>query len=365
MKTKITYSLLAAAAACSLANAQTTAYTTPVGYVNLTIPASSDSTITPSLERSPLLKTSTTGVSGNVVSAAGLTAGAFVAPQCYLQVVTCAATPGLVGKRFAIDSNTTGTITVDGGASTLQAQGFANGDTFKVIPYWTLATLFPAGASVGSTSDVFTIDSFLYVVDNGSYGVNKASSASYFYCSGDEGNGVAAGWYDANDPFGASADDLVIDPTIMYMIRNGSAVANTLTVTGQVPDVKSLALVPVSTELNDVNLAVALPTDVSLQNSGLQSVVQGTSDVFTIDEFVYVYDDEGAGQNKAASATYFYCSGDEGNGVSAGWYDANDPFGAPVTDAVLKAGRCITIRKSSYASNDILDWSLALPYSIN
>jgi hypothetical protein len=34
MKTKITYSLLAAAAACSLANAQTTAYTTPVGYVS-------------------------------------------------------------------------------------------------------------------------------------------------------------------------------------------------------------------------------------------------------------------------------------------------------------------------------------------
>jgi uncharacterized protein (TIGR02597 family) len=151
----------------------------------------------------------------------------------------------------------------------------------------------------------------------------------------------------------------------MYMIRNGSAVANTFTVTGQVPDVKSLALVPVSTELNDVNLAVALPTDVSLQNSGLQSVVQGTNDVFTIDEFVYVYDDEGAGQNKAASAIYFYCSGDEGNGVAAGWYDANDAFGAPVTGAVLKAGRCITIRKSSYASNDILDWSLALPYSTN
>ena len=365
MKTKITYSLLAAAAACSVANAQTTAYTTPVGYVSLTIPASSDSTITPSLERSPLLKTSTTGVSGNIVSAAGLTAGAFVAPQCYLQVVTCAATPGLVGKRFAIDSNTTETITVDGGASTLQAQGFANGDTFKVIPYWTLATLFPAGVGVGSTNDVFTIDSLLYVVDNGSYGTNKSPSASYFYCSGDEGNGVVAGWYDANDPFGSSANDLLIDPTIMYFIRNGSAVANTLTVTGQVPDANSLALVPVSTEQNDVNLAVALPTDVSLQNSGLQSVVQGTNDVFTIDELVYVYDDEGAGQNKSPSAGYFYCSGDDGNGVAAGWYDANDPFGDPVTGNVLKAGRCITIRKSSYASNDILDWSLALPYSIN
>jgi hypothetical protein len=37
MKTKITYSLLAVAAACSVANAQTTAYTTPVGYITHTI----------------------------------------------------------------------------------------------------------------------------------------------------------------------------------------------------------------------------------------------------------------------------------------------------------------------------------------
>jgi hypothetical protein len=37
MKTHITHSLLAAAAACSLANAQTTAYTTPVGYITHTV----------------------------------------------------------------------------------------------------------------------------------------------------------------------------------------------------------------------------------------------------------------------------------------------------------------------------------------
>lgn len=354
-----------AAAACGFANAQTTAYTTPVGYVSLTIPASSDSTIAPPLERSPLLKTPTTGVSGNVVSAAGLTAGAFVSPECYLQVITCATNSGLVGKRFAINANTTGTITVEGGASTLQAQGLANGDVFKVVPYWTLGTLFPAGAGVGSTNDVFTIDSLLYVVDNGSYGANKAPSASYFYCSGDSSNEVVAGWYDANDAFGASKDNLVIEPTIMYFIRNGSATDNTVTVTGQVPDIKSSALVPVATEQNDVNLAVALPIDTSLQNSGLQSVVRGTSDVFTIDELVYVYDDGETGLNKAPSAGYFYCSGDTDNGVAAGWYDANDAFGAPVTGNVLKAGRCITVRKSPYESNGILNWSLPLSYSTN
>jgi uncharacterized protein (TIGR02597 family) len=365
MKTKITYSLLAAAAACGFAQAQTTAYTTPVGYVSLTIPAGSDSTITPPVERAPLHQAATTGVVGNVVSASGLTDGAFVTPECYLQVDTCASTPGLVGKRFPIDSNTATAITVNGGATTLQAQGFANGDTFKVVPYWTLATLFPAGAGVGGTNDVFTIDSLVYAVDNGSYGTNKAPTGSYFYCSGDDGNGVVAGWYDANDAFGASVNDLVIDPTIMYFIRNGSGSPNTVTVAGQVPDVKSLALVPVSTQQNDVNLGVAIPVDTSLQDSGLQSVVQGTNDVFTIDELVYVYDDTGLGQNKAPSVGYFYCTGDAGNGVAAGWYDANDAFGAPITGAVLKAGRCITIRKATYGADGVLNWTLPLPYSVN
>ena len=360
MKTTI-YSILAAAA-CGMAFGQT-AYTTPVGYMSLTVPAGSDTTITPALERSPLHQAAASGIAGNNVTTSGITASGFVTTECYLQVVSCAGTPGLIGKRFPIDANTTTAITVDGGATTLQAQGFANGDEFKVTPYWTLATLFPEGAGVGSTNDVFTIDSLVYVVDNGTYGANKPASASYFYCSGDASNEVVAGWYDAADAFGAPQNDLVIDPTIMYQIRNGTASENTVTVTGQVPDVGSLALVPVSTQQNDVNLGVALPVDISLQDSGLQSVVQGTSDVFTIDELVFVYDDEGLGQNKPGFVSYFYCSGDASNEVAAGWYDAADAFGAPITGNVLKAGRCITIRKAGYGSDGILNWMLPLPYT--
>jgi uncharacterized protein (TIGR02597 family) len=224
--------------------------------------------------------------------------------------------------------------------------------------------LFPEGAGVGSTNDVFAIDSLVFVVDNGTYGTNKPASASYFYCSGDAANEVAAGWYDANDAFGVSQNNLVIDPTIMYQIRNGSASDNTVTTTGQVSDVRSLALVPVTTEPNDVNLGIALPVDTSLQNSGLQSVIQGTSDVFAIDELVYVYDDEGLGQNKPGLVGYFYCSGDAANEVAAGWYDANDAFGAPVTGNVLKAGRCITIRKAASESDGVLNWALPLPYTL-
>jgi len=355
--------IIAAAALMGYASAET-ATTVPVGYTTLTVPAGSDTTISPSLERSPLHQANASGISSNIVTTSVLTAGDFVTTECYLQVVTCAGTPGLIGKRFPIDANTTTTITVDAGATTLQAQGFASGDTFKVTPYWTLATLFPEGAGVGSTNDVFAIDSLVFVVDNGTYGTNKPASASYFYCSGDAANEVAAGWYDANDAFGVSQNNLVIDPTIMYQIRNGSASDNTVTTTGQVSDVRSLALVPVTTEPNDVNLGIALPVDTSLQNSGLQSVIQGTSDVFAIDELVYVYDDEGLGQNKPGLVGYFYCSGDAANEVAAGWYDANDAFGAPVTGNVLKAGRCITIRKAASESDGVLNWALPLPYTL-
>ena len=361
MKTYIPYSLLAAAAACGMAIGAETAYTTPVGYVTLNVPAASDTTVSPPLERSPLFSAASTSISGNDVGAAGLTSGAFTASPSYLQVTS----GPLAGRRYPITVNTGSLITVDPVlAGTLQSQGFVSGNTFKVTPYWTLATLFPAGAGVGGTADVFSVDSLVYVVDNGSYGANRAPNASYFYCTGDTGNGVVAGWYDANDPFGANANNLVIDPTIEYFIRNGGASLNTLTVSGQVPNIQSRALIPVSTVENDVYLGLPLPVDTSLQESGLQGAILGTNDVFSISELVYVFDDTSSVQNKAPSASYFYCTGDTGNGVLAGWYDANDAFGSPVTAKVLKAGRCIVLRKSAYGADGTLTWTQPLPYSL-
>jgi len=359
LKSKFSYMLLAALAAVSPAFA-VDATTTPVGYVTLTIAANSDANVTPALERSTTFSAASTSISGNVVGASGLTSGAFVTPTSYLQVTS----GPLIGRRYSITGNTDSLITVDpAGASSLQTQGFSSGNTFKVVPYWTPATLFPAGAGVGSTTDVFAITSLLYVVDNGSYGVNRAPSASYFYTSGDAGNGVVAGWYDANDPFGAAKNDIPLDPTLNYFVRNGDITDKSVVVSGAVPSVGSAAVIPVTTAANDAYLGVPIPIDTTLQASGLQAVVQGTNDVFNISELVYVFDDAGLGQNKAPSASYFYCTGDTGNGVVAGWYDANDPFGSTITAAVLKAGRSIFVRKAAYVADGTLTWTLPLPYT--
>jgi len=360
MKTKLTYSLLAAAAACGMAQGQgqTTAYTTPVGYLTVEVPANSDTTITPSLTRAPLFAGASTGIAGNVVSADGLTTGAFVSPNsaCYLKVTS----GPLVGAFFPITANSATTITVDAGASTLQTLGFLSGNQFKVIPYWTLNTLFPGGAGVGGTSDALNPSTFLLVSDFAGIGANRASGKLYFYCTGDTELDLPAGWYDNADPFAGSISDTPIDPTIQYTIR--SAASASVVVTGEVPVTVATAEVVTSTVVNDNYLAVPYPVDISLQESGLQSVIAATSDALNPTEFVFLYADTETGFNKSAGSAYFYCSGDTELDLPAGWYDNADPFAGVVTAKVLKAGRAFVLRKAP-SSDDVIDWTAPLPYT--
>ncbi len=358
MKTQI-YSLLAATAACGMAFGQTTAYTTPVGFVTITVPANADTTVTPPLERATVYAAGSSSIAGDVIGASGLTPGAYVSPATYLEVTS----GPLLGKRYPVTANSAVSITVNGGATTLQVQGFVSGNTYKVVPYWTLNTLFPAGAGVGTTNDAFNPTAFVFA-SSLNFGTNKASAVAYFYCTGDVGNGVVAGWYDANNPFSAPLDNTPIDLSRMYSIRNPSASAQSVVVSGQVPNTQTVIPVAVNTAYNDVYLGAPYPIDVSLPNSGLQSAIQGSPDAFNPVEVVFVYNDLGAGFNKAASVGYFYCTGDVGNGVAAGWYDANNPFTAPLTDNVIKAGRGLVIRKAPYGSAGSVPWTAPRPYNL-
>lgn len=361
----ISYSLLAATAACGMAFGQT-AYTTPVGYVSINVPANSDTTITPPLEQATLLAAASTSVSSNVVGASSLTAGAFVSPQCYLQVTS----GSLVGQRFPITANTTSAITVQvpvtSPVSTLQSLGFASGNTFKVIPFWTLNTLFPSGAGVGTTNDVTNPTSFVLSSNNAGSGINRSSAKLYFYCTGDIGNSLPAGWYDNDDVFAGPLPDVRLDLSRMYSIRSSSNVAQSVVVNGQVPNSQAVIPVAVTTGFNDVYLGAPFPIDLSLEDSGLQSALQASTDVTNPVETLFVFNDNGTGINKAASKLYFYCSGDVGNSLPAGWYDNDDVFAGPVpsTNKVIKAGRCLVIRKAPFGSAGNVFWTATRPYSL-
>jgi uncharacterized protein (TIGR02597 family) len=365
MKTTL-YSLIAAAAACGLAGAQaTTAYTTPVGYITVAVPAASDTTISPSLERPSLVAAAAASISGNNIGASGLTADALTAGAGSYLLVTSGP---LVGKRYSVTSNAATVITVDGGATTLQAQGFVTGNTYRVVPFWTLNTLFPNGAGVGSTSDALNPTSFVFAASTG-VGINKASAKAYIHCSGDVENDLPAGWYDNDAVFDGALTEAQqrIDPSRMYSIRSASGSGSSAVISGQVPSSGVEIPVPVATVFNDVYLGAPYPVDVSLQDSGLQSAIQASTDALNPIELIFVYDVLALGINKAAAKSYFYCSGDLENDLPAGWYDNDAVFdGAlPTTVKPIKAGRSIVIRKAPYFQAGSLNWVAPLPYSLN
>jgi len=344
MKTKLTYSLLAAAAACCMAQGQTTAYTTPVGYVTLDIPANSDSHVGQPLIREIAYQGVASSAVGSVVNlaqSASLIANQFVyappaqAKSYYLQVVG----GSLNGRYFDVVSNTTTSITIDNGGVDISAV-----TDFKVIPYWTLGTLFPGGTGVGTTEDIFEPNGLVQFKDPAATGANRPAPKSYFHYTGSDESGT--GWYDNDNVAEGVQDNLTIDPFIAARVRNFGSLKQVV-VSGSVPT--SAVAVPVVTAAvtNDNYLSVQYPMDVTLAGSGLSAVVTPSTDIFEPVDLVQIYNETASGRNKAIVATYFYYTGNEEAGT--GWYD-NDNVAAGLQDnvvGILKAGRTFTVRKSA------------------
>ena len=366
--------IIAAAALMGYASAQT-ATTVPVGYTTLTVPAGSDTTISPSLSQAPLLQGTSTGITGNVISiATGAANNAFVNsgdPNAKTYVLVRSG--ALAGLRFPVTSNTSTTVTVESGDSTLAAQGFVGtrvsplvGDLISVVPYWTLNTLFPAGLGVGVTADLVDATSFVLFSDQVNIAANRAPNKIYFYFGGDADNypDYPAGWYDNDNLDGGLQDTVAIDPAVLMTIRNSTATSVTLT--GEVPSV-SLAtkFLTSSTVANDELVGSPYPIDTTLQDSGLQQAIAPTTDLVDPKDTIQVYDDTSTGLNKAPTKLYFYFAGDAENYADypAGWYDNDNLDGGLVTDPVLKGGRCFIIRKSPGVES-VTNWTAPLPYTL-
>lgn len=362
MKKYLPYSLILAAAATGLAHGAATAYTTPVGYLSVTIPANSDTTVSPSLSSSPLLKAAATAIATNTVTFAstGITSGSFVnaAPDLNSKSYLLVSSGPLAGLRFPITANTATTVTVNAGATSLQAQGFLTGATFSVVPYWTLNTLFPAGLGVGVSTDPFSPSAFVLFSDQESVAVNRAPSKLYFYFGGDVD--LPAGWYDNDNIDGGLQNTVAIDPSVQLTIRNSAF--SSVTVSGEVPSTPlSTVFLTSASASNDEYLASPFPVDTTLAQSGLQSAIVASTDAFSPTDFVFVYPDTGAGVNKAPAKLYFYFAGDVD--LPAGWYDNDNIDGGVVTGAVIKAGRSFGVRKSAGPAA-VTRWTAPLPYAL-
>jgi uncharacterized protein (TIGR02597 family) len=337
----LSYSLIAAALACGFASAQTTAYTTPVGYISLgnttvglpAVKGLSDALLTVPLDRT----TEYAGLIASVANDNEITlqgTPAFPVDQWKASPTIVKITSGAKEGFYAlVSTNTADKLTVElPPGQTLT--GVVSGDKIVIQKAWTASAFFAGTVLPADTTT-------LYQYSGLSTGINVASDYNYIW------DGTK--WID-----GASGEDAdpIMYPGEMFVLRNESTNPITsIVVTGQVPTsgftnvVKNF--IAGLTGEQDLPFGVFSPIDQTIAQTGLTAIAQANDQI-------NLYDREGdlIGLNKAPSTQIIY-------DPEAGWLDGST--GEPVGPLfVIKAGEGFVYRRSP--NSPTVNWTFKPSY---
>lgn len=255
------------------------------------------------------------------------------------------------GMYFQITTNATGSVTVDLAGGDLA--GVANGDSFAISKFWTLATLFPPATQTTIIASTNTLGSGrrteLLIPDLFSSGTNLAPTRKFFINAGV--------WKEATTGFPVS-DNFILVPDSYFIVRHNNVnitVATTFTASGIVElNPVSMPLATLSSGKQDNPTTTGRPVPVRLADLDLINTASFVGSAGTLgnqrrDE-LFVYDNSSAIVNRSPSASYFY------NTATSNWRQATTGF--PVADDVLiDPGVGILIRKYQTASGTSAVWT--------
>ncbi len=308
-----------------------TVATDPVGVVGLTVPAGSDFRFTVPMVQAAQFVGTVMAVSGSTLlinqtnNLPNWAPNAWVYSQgtqsaTYYALVGSGTKEGMHSSIIVSGSNS---VTVDlAGDSYAGLVSGSAGDTIKILPYWTLSTLFTtlASPSLPDQTQVLTFD--------GVQGINTSASTVYTYYAG-------FGWYNG----GTLANDVVVAPGESVVVRNQSASSFNLNVVGTVPMNKHYSILS-TTQPNaaqDNSIGYLCPVSAFIGQIGL-----GLSD----QDQLLVFDNTATGLNKSASQVLTYYSG-------FGWYDGGTDVDATFQ---LTPGFGYVLRKAATAAPTSLVW---------
>lgn len=312
-----------------------------VGYVTTTTPDGDDALIGASLTLPSALTGAAVSVSGAIITVSNT----LVADEYNNTHYLLATSGSNAGQWSEIIDTTTSTITT-------AEELIAEADNFKVIPFWTLSTLFPLGSGVGVSTSAVPVATVLLNNLNAT-GINKSASAAYFYFS----DGSNDGWY--NTTTFAQSDNVIVSPETYFTIRNNSGESVELVIAGTVPgDSIGTTITRSPDSQTDSQLVNPFPAAMTLAESGLSSVITPTTNPSAPADTVLVYDIESAvGQNISVSASYMYYV----DGINDGWYDTTS-F-AQSDNVSIPAGGAFIVRRSAGSAENAA-WNPAPPYSL-
>lgn len=329
-----TYAFLAAAAACGLASAAETAYTTPVGYVSLgnttpsqpAVAANSDAFITIPLQKSASFTGTVSSVAGDVITLSGtpgFTAGQFTSSP-FVARLGSGAKEGLVALVTANSADSI-TLSVQPGDS---LAGVVAGDSVSIQASWTVASLF-AGNTIPSGTQ-------LLAYSGTGAGILVAPDLIFEF--------DGSNWVDTNSF--DTADGFVLYPGEGFVLRTVGTEISSLVVTGEVPTSKHRLVVP--------NLSPGVGQDSTVGFFSPVGELIGSSGLgWTAGDQLLVWDNTTSGIIKAPVTVL------EFDGTA--WVDTNTFDDVSATFS-LNAGQSYVFRRSATAPGGDVIWSDSQSY---
>lgn len=255
---------------------------------------------------------------------------------------------GEEGRAFEVTGNTADTVTIDTGNETLSS--VASADLFKLIPYWTLETLFPAWqGTIHESAGVLPVQRGTEILffDTTSEGINLSPDRVYFRTS--------EGWKQAGQGY-PDAGEIPIEPGAVFVVRHPPGVSDTVFISysfvekeGVGVGVKSVLGSP-----QDSVVALERPIPVILSNLDLEGVFEespSNADADRADQLL-VFDRESGTINSLPNRTYFL--------TASGWREDTGNNTAAADNSIIPEGSVLVIRKAPGTSTATQVW-LNLP----
>ncbi|MEO7414240.1 MAG: TIGR02597 family protein [Opitutaceae bacterium] len=349
------------AGACSLgfsggiALAAATVTSEPVGFSSVSLPPASDTFVAVPFLRPAVFSGRISEVNGNTLAVEGtatwsagqLVYAAGAQPNTYFVLIGSGA---LEGGTFTVTANGANTLTVDLAGGSLN--GVAAGDAIRIVPYWTLGTLFPtasAGVSFTPTTDAASPQTIVSLFVPPSVGINPEPAATFFFFSG--------AWRQSGQSPSLSRDDQVVGLHSPLKVRNAGSGGVLVTAGAVVMQKLALRIRTQTGGQQDNLIALTRPVPVTLNDSGLAAsgAFIASATALSRADLLMVTDNTVQGINKAASAFYIY--------QDSAWRKLGQPlnqdFGA---DVVFDSAKSVAIRAAPTSDGATRLWINSASY---
>lgn len=346
------------------AGAQTSVTTDPVGFTTVQCLANSDTFVSVPFTRPPEFTGAVQSVSGSTLTVSGSpwTANQFVyngtnqRNRYYALIGPGGSGNTKEGHTFLVTANTQNELTLDTAQESLT--GVPAGAQLVLIPYWTLASVFPPtdqNVSFTPTTSTRSFQTQILIPNYDAVGINPGYSATYYFIN----SGANVGWRKfGEDPTAERGDDpLAPDGYIVVRNQNG-APTRPLAAAGAVLMKKlTIPLATSATTQQDNSVAMIRPVTVPLSGTGLSPAngsFVATTSTRSFQDQLLLFNNAQAAINKAPSATYYY--------MNNGWRLFGDDPAVDHSADQIPAGSALRVRKARTANGQPALWTNAPTY---